>query len=128
MVSEITKGIKVSVVTKYEIEHSNPNKDKYIHSYQITIENNSNRTVQLLSRDWIIVDSHLIFNRVKGKGVIGQQPVLSPGQSHSYSSWTPLNTPIGKMMGSYTMIDLISNQTFDISVPAFILCVDELMN
>lgn len=128
MVSEITKGIKVSVISKYEIEHSNPNQDKYVHSYQITIDNNSNRTVQLISREWLIVDSHLVFNQIKGKGVIGQQPVLGPGHSHSYSSWTPLKTAVGKMMGYYTMLDLMSNQTFDINVPAFVLCTDELMN
>ncbi len=128
MVSAITQGIKVSVESKYEAEHSDPTKDSYVHSYRITIDNNSDRTVQLLRRHWIIIDALLNIKQVKGDGVIGEQPVLYPGASHSYSSWTPINTTLGKMFGSYQMIDINTSNEIEVSVPAFILSTDGLRN
>lgn len=124
----ITKGISVSVKTRYEDKHSAPDQKKYVHSYFITIENLSNHTVQLLSRHWIIIDSSLIKREVKGEGVIGKQPVLHPGESHSYSSWCPLQTDIGKMKGSFNMHNLDTDELFDVVVPEFGLVAAEKLN
>ena len=123
----ITNGIKVSVVSKFEPAHSSRKDGKYVHSYSIAIENKSNETVQLLSRHWIIVDSDLNIREVKGEGVVGQQPVLRPGESHQYSSWCPLATDLGKMQGTYQMITG-DDHHFDVVVPSFILCDNARLN
>ncbi len=124
----ITNGIKVSVASRYEEQHSNPPQGAHIHSYHIVIENNSNEAVQLLTRHWIIMDSELNIKEVRGEGVIGEQPIISPGTSHSYSSWTPLKTSIGKMSGSYQMRKLSNYEMFDVRVPVIILSTDEIRN
>lgn len=123
-----TNGITVSVISRYETEHSNPGYGKYVHSYTITIENKSNTTVQLISRHWIIMDSHLNVREVRGEGVVGEQPVLAPGGTHTYSSWSPLSTPIGKMTGSFQMIRTVDNEKFDVRVPVFLLVNSALYN
>jgi len=124
----ITNGIKVSVTSRYEEQHSHPAHGNHVHSYHIIIENNSDETVQLLTRHWIIMDSELNIKEVRGEGVIGEQPVISPGESHSYSSWTPLKTAIGKMSGSYQMRKLSNHEMFDVRVPVFVLSTDEIRN
>lgn len=123
-----TNGITVSVKTRFEAEHSSPGHNKYVHSYTITIENKSPHTVQLISRHWIIMDSNLNVREVRGEGVVGEQPILEPGKSHTYSSWSPLSTPLGKMSGSYQMIRTVDNENFDVRVPVFILCDSALFN
>jgi ApaG protein len=123
-----TNGITVSVLSRYEAEHSNPGYNKYVHSYTITIENKSNTTVQLISRHWIIMDSHLNVREVRGEGVVGEQPILMPGGTHTYSSWSPLSTPLGKMTGSFQMIRTIDNEKFDVRVPVFLLVNSALFN
>lgn len=128
MNSLVTQGISVSVKSRYEDKHSAPEQRKYVHSYFITIENRSNHTVQLLSRHWVIMDSSLIKREVQGEGVIGKQPILAPGESHSYSSWCPLQTDIGKMSGSYTMLNLDTDEEFEVSVPEFKLVSQEKLN
>ena len=74
------------------------------------------------------MDSDLNIREVRGEGVIGQQPILGPGQTHVYSSWSPLPTEIGKMTGSYQMIKLANNEIFDVRVPVFVLCNSALLN
>ena len=115
----ITHGIKISVSSKYEKEASNPTLKRYIHSYHIKIENLSNKRVQLLSRYWLITDGDGTKREVKGEGVIGEQPKLYPGDIHSYSSWSPLSFPAGKMKGHYIMKDLDSNEHFQVDIPEF---------
>lgn len=122
--SHTTDGLKVSVRSQFEEKHSSSQKGEYIFSYTITIENQSNSTVQLISRHWIIFDSNSNKREVKGDGVIGKQPILQPGASHTYSSWCPLHTPIGQMKGSFQMINKLTNQSFDIIVPEFNLIAD----
>ncbi len=128
MTTCITKGIRVSVSNRYEAQHSNPAQGLHIHSYHIVIENNSDETVQLLTRHWIIMDSDLNIKEVRGEGVIGEQPIIAPGGSHSYSSWTPLKTTMGKMSGSYQMMKLSDHEKFDVRVPIFNLTNDSILN
>lgn len=124
----ITHGIRVSVVSIYEAEHSKPAAQQYVHSYTITIENTSDHAVQLLSRHWIIMDGKRAVKEVRGQGVIGEQPIIRPGESHTYSSWTPISTDIGKMSGSYEMIRLVDNERFDMRVPVFSLAYSAKLN
>jgi ApaG protein len=114
-----TQGITVKVETFYEEEHSRPREQKYIFAYRITIENHSGETVQLLRRYWQIQDSSGWSREVEGEGVIGQQPVLEPGESHQYISWCPISTDIGKMSGYYTMIRSADLEEFIVRIPDF---------
>lgn len=123
-----TNGIKVSVRSTYEANHSEPYKNKYLHSYTITIENKSDHAVRLLTRHWIIMDSRCRVKEVRGEGVIGQQPIIQPNESHTYSSWTPLPTDIGKMSGSYRMMRMEDNEMFDVRVPVFLLVYSARLN
>lgn len=123
-----TNGIKVSVITLYEQGHSRPYNQEYVHSYTITIENKSDHAVQLLSRHWIIMDSNCSVQEVRGEGVIGEQPIIRPGESHTYSSWTHMSTEVGKMSGSYEMIRIADNERFDVRVPVFSLVYSARLN
>ena len=119
METDITNGIKVSVETFYQPAYSRPLEFKFIFSYQITIENLSTETVQLLRRHWYIVDSNGTTREVEGEGVIGQQPILNPGETHQYSSWSHLATGLGKMYGSYLMLRTSDQRKFDAHIPEF---------
>jgi len=114
-----TNGITVSVETQYLPAHSNPQALKYIFGYHITIENGCPYTVQLMRRHWVISDSNGILREVEGEGVIGQQPILGPGESHSYSSFCDLMTDMGKMGGTYLMIRHDDETSFEVSIPEF---------
>lgn len=124
----ITEGIQVTVVTRFELQHSNPSQSKFIHSYTITIENKSQHIVQLLRRHWIIKDAFANTREVEGEGVIGEQPVLRPGQKHSYSSWCPLSTDTGSMSGTYLMERQGDRHQFKVRVPEFFLVADYKLN
>ncbi len=124
----ITKGIRVSVETIYQSAYSRPLESKFVFSYHIIIENLSVDTVQLLRRHWLIFDSTGLMRQVEGEGVIGQQPVLAPGESHQYASWSPINTEIGKMRGSYTFVRQRDGKEFQVAIPEFQLVVPFKMN
>ncbi len=126
--NELTNGINISVIPKYEPEESNPAIGKFIYSYQVTIENISSDTVKLISRHWYIVDSIQEKREVKGEGVVGVQPELNPGESFEYMSWCPLHSPIGKMYGTYMFINLTAKTTFQVNIPEFILVSDFKLN
>ncbi len=126
--TQITNGIKISVKPHYEPLHSNPLEGKYLYSYHVVIENLSEYTVQLLRRHWIIYDSNGIKKEVKGDGVIGKQPVLQPGQLHEYSSWSPLVTGLGKMVGHYIMRRLDDDAMFHVKIPSFDLVAPFILN
>ena len=128
MHSLITKGIRVTVQTYYDHEVSKPSLGRFIHAYQIKIENLSDRTVKLLSRHWKIYASDGVMREVKGDGVVGKQPVLQMLDVHEYTSWSPLPTPVGKMLGSFTMLDMESNESFEVEVPEFKLIADYINN
>lgn len=126
--SSISNDISISVLPKYAAAESNPAIGKFIYSYEITIENLSNATVKLLSRHWHIADSIQIKREVKGDGVVGQQPVLKPGQKFYYMSWCPLDSPIGKMYGTFTFKNLDDFSEFLVEIPEFILVSDFKLN
>ncbi len=115
----ITKGIRISVETFYQHEYSRPVEYKYIFAYRITIDNLSQHTIQLLRRKWYIFDSNGSVKEVEGDGVVGQQPILKPGESHQYISWCQLATDTGKMQGTYTMEKKDDGELFQVEIPAF---------
>jgi ApaG protein len=116
-----TKSMRVSVRSFYLADQSRPEDSHYVWAYRVRIENLGQEPVQLISRTWHIVDSHGRTQTVRGEGVIGQQPLLEPGETFEYTSGTPLDTPSGFMSGEYHMISPASGETFDITVPAFSL-------
>ena len=120
MNSATTGGITVSVETAYIEKDSDPDNRYFVWAYRIKIENNSADTVQLMSRHWMITDALGRQQEVRGAGVVGEQPVLAPGASFSYSSGTPLQTPSGFMRGTYAM-RADNGREFDIVIPAFSL-------
>jgi len=119
MVSAITKGIQVSVETTYQPDFSNPQQHHYVFTYKVRIENKSNHTVQLLRRRWEIYDATETRKIVEGDGVVGQQPILEPGESHTYVSGCNLKSGIGKMRGSFTFEKLMDGKIMEIVIPEF---------
>lgn len=121
-------GITVSAVTKYEAEYSNPELERFIFSYHISISNNGSFPVQLMSRRWEIIDAEGNKRLVEGDGVVGLQPTIEQGESFNYSSWCPLATTIGKMSGYFHMIRLIDNEKLEVKIPDFTLVTPFLQN
>lgn len=99
----VTEGIRISVRARYSPEHSSPHQSEWFFLYTITIANESDQSVTLLNRNWLILDATGKSEEVHGPGVIGEQPALAPGQSFEYTSGCPLSTPFGSMSGSYEM-------------------------
>ena len=120
MYSETTRSITITVRPIYLEEHSSPADDHYVWAYHVRIENGGNETVQLRNRHWKIIDSLGRLQEVRGPGVVGEQPVLHPGEFYEYTSGTPLQTPSGIMVGSYQM-ETPAGERFDVGVPAFSL-------
>lgn len=118
--AETTQSITVSVEAFYLDEQSEPEDAHFVWAYHVRIENNGRETVQLMTRHWRITDSLGNIQEVQGDGVVGEQPVLSPGQSFEYTSGTPLSTPSGIMVGTYQMETGAGNR-FDVKIPAFSL-------
>ena len=110
----------VSVEPTYLEAQSSPDSSQYLWAYRVTIENQGQETVQLLSRHWMITNARGELNEVKGPGVVGGQPMLKPGESYEYTSGAPLNTPTGMMGGAYQM-ESESGERFDIEIPTFSL-------
>jgi ApaG protein len=128
MIQQVTNGIKISVETKFVGTHHHENRLLYAFSYQITIENNSNDSVQLLNRHWEIFDSLNNTEIVEGAGVVGEKPILKPSETHSYQSNCMLISPIGSMNGYYEMINFTSTKTFKVHIPTFQLMVTRTLN
>ena len=120
MYSETTRAIRISVDTSYIDDQSEPDEFHYVWAYHIRIENNGDETVQLLRSHWHITDSKGRVQEVRGEGVVGEKPVLEPGETYEYTSGTPLSTPSGFMVGSYQMVNE-DGKRFSVSVPAFSL-------
>jgi ApaG protein len=116
----VTNNVRVEVESKYSPEHSQLFQDRWVFQYFIRITNEGSETVHLLSRHWIITDALEHTEEVRGRGVVGEQPVLGPGESFEYSSWCPLKTSTGVMRGAYRMINESGNQ-FDIEIAPFCL-------
>jgi ApaG protein len=115
-----TRGITVSVEPSYLDAKSSPADSQYFWAYRVIIKNQGLETAQLLSRHWMISNARGELTEVKGPGVVGEQPVLKPGESHEYSSGAPLNTPSGMMGGAYQM-ETETGERFDIEIPTFSL-------
>lgn len=115
-----TRQIHISVEPTYLEDQSSPVDGHYVWAYHVSIENDGQETVQLVTRHWRITDSMGRLQEVRGAGVVGEQPVLEPGESFEYTSGTPLPTPSGIMAGSYGMRTL-DGGSFDAEVPAFSL-------
>jgi ApaG protein len=120
MYSAVTRQIEVSVESFYLPDRSEPDESRYVWAYRITIDNQSEETVKLLTRYWHITDGTGHVEEVRGPGVVGEQPELSPGDSYQYMSGCPLGTPSGIMVGAFTM-RTASGEIFDVAVPAFSL-------
>lgn len=116
---QITEGIKITVEPGYREDLSQIENNSFIFNYRVTVTNTNNFTVQLLLRDWYIFDSLSEIRIVSGEGVIGQQPILKPGESFSYTSGCDLNSEIGFMKGYYTFKRLDDGELFRVTVPVF---------
>jgi len=114
--------ITVSVTTRHLSEQSQPDQQRYVFAYTVTIHNHGEQAAKLLSRHWIITDGDGHVQEVRGAGVVGEKPLIEPGASHTYTSGTVLNTKVGSMHGSYQMIAADGHQ-FDAEIPVFRLAV-----
>jgi ApaG protein len=127
MSDAVTRGIRVQVEAHHIPDRSMPEQDSWFFAYQVTIQNVGERSVQLLSRHWIITDGMGRVQEVRGSGVVGEQPRLAPGQSFRYTSACPLGTEIGTMHGSYQMVDE-DGEHFDVEIAPFTLAVPTALN
>jgi ApaG protein len=116
-----TRGIRVSVRSFFLEDQSLPEEGRYVWAYRVKIENNGREPVQLLRRTWRITDASGRTQHVHGEGVVGEQPLLEPGESFEYTSGTPLDTASGFMVGAYHMVVPSSGENFDVAIPAFSL-------
>lgn len=124
MYRTVTRQIAVRVEPFYLDDRSEPAENRYVWAYRITIDNQSEDFVQLLSRHWRITDAAGRVEEVQGDGVVGEQPELNPGDSYQYTSGCPLTTPSGIMSGRYTMRNE-HGETFDVAIPTFSLDIPD---
>ena len=122
-----TEGGNVKVESFYVDLNSIPEEDYYVFAYLVKIKNISQRTVKLLRRHWIITDSNGEINDVKGEGVVGEQPILKPGDEYQYNSGSHLKSPMGTMQGSYIMTNNEGIE-FEVNIPCFTLAVPGIIN
>lgn len=130
MTSQTTQRITVSAESFYQEQYSQPEEDQYVHAYRIRISNNSATPIRLLSRSWEVIEGTGERRLIEGEGVVGQQPVISPGESYEYNSWVQFKTPIGAMQGSYVMYretDGTENY-FQVDVPKFLHLTPAVLN
>ena len=118
--AETTGGVTVRVSVSYLPEQSEPARGRWFWAYHIRIENDGDQPVQLLARHWVITDGRGNRHSVEGEGVVGEQPLIAPGESYDYVSGCPLQTPSGAMQGTYRMV-AASGERFDVAIPRFAL-------
>ena len=119
--------IKISVQVRYLADQSDEADNRHVFAYTITLANEGDHAVQLLSRHWIINDANNHVQEVKGKGVVGEQPIIKPGQSFEYTSGTVLATQVGTMSGSYQM-QVVDGGEFSVPIPQFVLSVPRVLH
>lgn len=124
----ITSGVKISVNTLFRHDFSSLLESNFFYNYRIDIQNNNDFNIQLLTRDWFIFDSLNEARHINGSGVVGQQPILKPGEKHTYTSGCELKSEIGFMKGFYTFKNLLKDETFQVYVPTFKLEFPGKMN
>ena len=123
----LTNGILVTVKSAYMPERSTPTLRRFAFAYTVTIANEGSDTTQLMRRHWIITDAEGKVEEVEGEGVVGEQPVLAPGESFEYTSWCQLATPSGSMHGTYRMVNA-TGATFDAEIAPFRLGMPYSLN
>lgn len=128
-----TDTVSVEARSAYQPDYSVPIDDNYVFAYRVRITNRGQRSVRLLRRHWIVTDGAGQIREVEGEGVVGQKPVLAPGQSHEYTSWVQLDTPMGSMEGSFLMEHPASSPNeqatfFRAEIPRFLHMAPELLN
>ena len=128
MVSQITRGIKISVLTTFEGTYFKNHKIHFAFSYEITIENHSKDSVQLTSRHWEIFDSLNNLEIIDGEGVVGEKPVIKPGEKHTYNSGCFLSSAIGAMRGHFNMVNFTTTRKFKVIIPTFKLNAPYALN
>ncbi|MFL6796739.1 MAG: Co2+/Mg2+ efflux protein ApaG [Xanthobacteraceae bacterium] len=116
----VTRQIEVRVVPRFLADKSSPENSYFFWAYTITLINRGDATVQLKTRHWRITDAHGRLQEVKGAGVVGEEPVLKPGENYEYTSGVPLPTPSGFMTGTYGMVTT-TGEHFDVNIPPFSL-------
>ena len=119
--------ITIDVATQYLPDQSVPDAERYFFAYTITVTNSGTVAAQLISRHWIITDADGKVEEVRGLGVVGQQPLLKPGETFEYSSGCPLSTPVGTMSGSYQMV-ADDGTRFEAAVPEFVLAMPRTLH
>lgn len=117
-----SEGVRVRVRPSYLAGQSDPDAGRWVWAYQVEIENRRESPVQLIARHWVITDAKGHVEEVRGSGVVGEQPMIQPGDRYTYASGCPLSTPSGSMVGSYAMTDDHGHQ-FEAAIPAFSLDV-----
>jgi ApaG protein len=117
----------VSAIPQYLAEQSAPDEDQYVFAYTVTIRNTGAVAGQLISRHWIITDADGQVQEVRGEGVVGEQPVLQPGQTYEYTSGCPLTTPVGTMKGSYQCV-AADGTPFEVPIPEFVLSIPRALH
>ena len=127
MSTALTRGIRVTVRAQYLAERSSPKAGQYAFAYTVRIANEGEATAQLRSRHWIITDGEGKVQEVRGEGVVGEKPILKPGQAFEYTSWCMLETPHGSMRGTYQMVGADGAQ-FDAQVAPFTLALPYSLN
>ncbi len=126
MTVSLADRVTIRVETQYMEAQSEPDNNKFVFAYTVTIENQGNTSVQLLHRHWLITDADGKKTEVKGPGVVGEQPVIDPNNSYQYTSGTVLETPVGIMQGSYTLKD--GEQLSDVDIPTFRLSIPNILH
>ncbi len=128
MDSIITNGIEITVRNRYYAEHSDPKSNHYFFVYEIAITNKTDYTVKLIKRHWDIVDGYGESRVVDGEGVVGETPIIEPGETFVYNSGCDFSTEFGKMSGHYVMQKLIDNSMFNVLIPEFLMVLPARLN
>jgi ApaG protein len=128
MSNTLTRGVRIVAQPRYVPEQSDVAAARYFFAYHITIRNEGDATVQLISRHWVITDGEGRVEHVRGPGVVGHQPILAPGEAFEYTSACPLQTPVGTMHGEFNMIQADTRETFDALIAPFRLAVPRSLN
>lgn len=122
----ISSQVEIQVEPNF-IRFDGDKEDKYIFNYRVTITNRNRNNIQLMTRAWIITDSNGKVSEVKGKGVVGEQPIIAPGESFHYTSGCVFPTPVGFMQGHYSMRDIETDNYFTVSIPVFRLAKQDAL-
>lgn len=128
MTDTTTRGVRITVRPRFVPEQSDPENGQWLFAYHITIRNQGDKPVQLLSRHWIITNGEGHVEEVRGAGVVGYQPLLRPGEEFQYTSGCPLTTPVGTMHGEFNMVEPDSGEKFDAKIDPFRLAVPKALN